>query len=419
MEKVPSPTDRKTLSDTLRDAAKVEQSLPNLPLKYAEIVKSQTSYLDSEQRKEAIALIRSWVSYAEKHNVSDTDPFAVRYHISKFAEESFGRQREHISLEEVAIGDVSSEGKSYRDTITPYVTPEIINDANVAIIGGTARLGLKMHAGADIKDELPISDVDIVVSTAVNIPETVRRYKVDLAGAKIVDGNVREALPDLITNFDCTMNQVAVHDGKLLFPARALQDIKEGNIRLIGKDDPLFGSEGIAMPDGNVYLNRNGFYRGLSFLLRGKGQRLIVSKENLEIEKNNIGRYWLVMLFVKILPMKNEDTRRDAISHWHEIAQRIGSTQTDNPEDFLKELMAKYPETRAYSGAEGAFDTDAQVRWLIGKLTSKAVDEIYGQESVQLPNTYTEANLELSKDVRPYDFDAFMQTVKSISESQK
>lgn len=418
MEKTPATADRKILSDTLRDTAKVEPVLSKLPLKYAEVVRSQTTYLDAETRKEAIGLIRDWVNYAERHEVSDSDPFSVRYHITRFAEETFGKQREHIALQEVDINGVLQEGESYEQMITPFVSPEVLNDTNVAVIGGTARLALKMHAGVAIQDELPINDVDIVVSTDVDIPATAEKYKVDLAGAKIVDGSVRAALPDLITNFDCTMNQVAVHDGKLLFPERALQDVKEGNIRLIAKDDPLFGSEGVVMPDGNVYLNRNGFYRGLSFLLRGKGQRLIVSKENIELEKNNIGRYWLVVLFVKIMPMKDKKARSDAIAHWHEIAHRIGSTQTEDPESFLKELMIQYPETRAYSGAEGAFDTDAQVRWLIGKLTSKAVDKVYGPETDALPTTYTRANLELSGQVAAYDHDSFMRAVKSFSETR-
>lgn len=415
----PSSPDRKTLSDTLRDAAKVEKELPNLPLKYVEIIRSQTTHLDTEIRKQAIELIRKWLSYVEQHNVSDADPFSVRYHISKFAKETFGKERERIELETAEIDKVSYEGTSYQALIEPYVSSEILRDKDVAVIGGTARLALKMHAGVEIKDELPISDVDIVVSTNADIPATAQKYRVALSGAKIVDGNVRDALLEMITNFDCTMNQVAIHDGKLLFPKRALQDIKEGNIRLIAKDDPLFGSEGITMPNGNVYLNRTGFYRGLSFLLRGKGKRLIVSKENIDAEKNNIKRYWLIMLFVKILPMKNDGARRDAIAHWHEIARRIGSTQTEGPESFLRELMAQYPETRPYSDAEEAFDKEMQVRWIIGKLTSKAIDEIYGPEIMTVPSTYTEANLELAENVADYDFDSFMQTVKSISESQK
>ncbi|MFH1233927.1 MAG: hypothetical protein V1649_04770 [Patescibacteria group bacterium] len=419
MEKTSPSPDRKTFSDTLRDATKVEKELPNLPLKYAEIVRSQTTHLDAEIRKQAIELIRKWISYAERHNVSDADPFSVRYHISKFAQETFGKKRERIELETAEIDEVSYKGKSYQDMIEPFVSSEILRDKDVAVIGGTARLALKMHAGVEIEDELPISDVDIVVSTDANIPATAQKYKVDLLGAEIVDGNVRNALPEMIANFDCTMNQVAVHDGKLLFSKQALQDIKEGNIRPIAKDDPLFGSKGVTMPDGNVYLNRYGFYRGLSFLLREKGKRLIVSKENIEAEKNNIGWYWLVMLSVKILPMKNDSARRDAIANWHEIARRIGSTQTEGPESFLKEMMAQYPKTRAYSGTKGAFDTEAQVRWIIGKLTSKAVDEIYGSEIMALPSTYTEANLELAKNVADYDLNSFMQTVKSISESQK
>lgn len=416
---MPQSPDRKILSDTLHDAAKVESELPNLPLKYAEIVRSQTTHFDTEIRKQAIELIRKWISYAEQHTVSDADLFSVRYHISQFAQETFGKEREFIALQSVAIDNISHKGKTYQETIEPYVSPEILHDKDVAVIGGTARLALKMHTGVEIQDELPISDVDIVVSTNADISAKARQYKIDLSNAKIVDGNVQEALSNLITNFDCTMNQVAVHDGKLFFPDRALEDVQEGNIRLIAKDDSLFGSEGVVMPDGNVYLNRGGFYRGLSFLLRGKGKRLIVSQENLEAEKNNIGRYWLVLLLVKILPMKNEDARRAAIAHWHDVAHRIGSTQASDPESFLKELMAQYPETRVSSGTEGAFDTNAQVRWLIGKLTSKAVDEMYGPEITKVPSTYTEAHLELSSNVADYDFYSFTQTVKTILESQK
>ncbi|OGM97509.1 MAG: hypothetical protein A2735_02130 [Candidatus Yanofskybacteria bacterium RIFCSPHIGHO2_01_FULL_41_21] len=354
--------DKRTLSDTLRDAAKVETTLSNLPLRYAEIVRSQTTHLDSELRRQAIELIRKWIDYAEQHNVSDADPFSVRYHITRFAEEAFWKKHEQILLQEADITGVSCGGKLYRELISPFVSSEILNDKNVAVIGGTARLALKMYAGIEIQDELPINDVDIVISTDADIPKKTHQYNVDLSGAKIIDGDVGATLPSIITNFDCTMNQVAVYNGKLLFPDRALQDIKEGNIRLIAKNDPLFGSEGVVMPDGNVYLNRNGFYRGLSFLLRGKGKQLIVSEENIEAEKTNIGRYWLVMLFVKILPMKDETARRNAIAHWHDIACRIGSTQTENPELFLKELMVQYPETRSYSGAEGAYDVNAQVR---------------------------------------------------------
>lgn len=102
----------------------------------------------------------------------------------------------------------------------------------------------------------------------------------------------------------------------------------------------------------------------------------------------------------------------------HDIAQRIGSTQTTNPEDFLKELMTQYLETKVFSVGENTFDANAQIRWLIGKLTSRAVDKIYGERITTLPSTYTEANLELSATVADYDFGSFTQTIKSLSGAQ-
>jgi hypothetical protein len=411
MERI-SPPDQETIKDILRAPPQSEKNLSHLPLKYARIIRSVTPQDDIEMRHQAIGLVRNWVEYAKRQDLSDDNPYLIRHHITRFASETFGRQHEYVNLSSVDIGKVCTDNFTYEELVEAFVPPEIITDKDVAIIGGTARLALKMYAGIEIQDELPVNDIDTIISTDSDIPQKAEKYGVDLTGAKIIDGGISEVLPDIITNFDCTMNQVAVYDGKLLFSEQALKDIKEGNIRLIAKDDPLFGSEGIVMPDGNVYLNRNGFYRGLSFLLRGKGKKLIVSQENIDAEKDNIGRYWLVMLFVKILTMKNEGKQKDAIANWHEIARRIGSTDTPDPESFLNELTDKYPEMYRY-GENGSFDTDAQVRWIIGKLAKKAFNSIREPREVILPTTYTKADLQLTDSVEEYDYNSFILKVKS------
>jgi hypothetical protein len=402
---------KKLVNNALQETTKTVEDIASLPIEYAKVVRNQTTHLDSEIRKRAIYIIRRWVDYVAENNVDKNNPFLIRYHLTLFAEKVFGREREKIDLQEVDIEKVVDNGETYSRIINTYVSNEIVNDNHVALIGGVARLGLKMHAGVSFKDELPINDVDVIISTDVNIPETAKKYNVDLTGAKVVDGEISLAIQRLITNFDSTMNQVAVYNGKLIFPEKALEDIREGNIRIIAKDDPLFGSEGEVIDDGNVYLNRVGFYRGLSFLVRGKGARLIVSKENIEMEKGNIGRYWLVMLYVKILPMKNIDERKKAIAHWHEIAKRIGSTETNNPEEFLKELKVSYPEMNARGQDNQEFDIENQIRWIIGKLATKATKEVFEKEHKQLPVSYTESNLMLADQVREYDYDSFMNVV--------
>jgi len=409
----PSTPNREIIANELKQITRSEASLASLPLKYVGIVREQTTHQDSEVRSRTVNLVRDWVNYANEHNPTEDDPFSIRYHVARFAAETFGHKREHADLRGVDIHDVASEGKSYQDIISRFVSTDILSDNNVAIVGGTARLALKMYAGVEISDEIPISDVDIVASTNTDIASKAKEYGVDLSGAKIVEGDVRLALPDLVTNFDCTMNQVAVCSGNLLFTDQALVDIRDGNIRIIAKDDPLFGSEGVVMADGNVYLNRNGFYRGLSFLLRGKGKRLIVSQENIEAEKDNIGRYWLVMLFVKIMTMKDDEARRNSIAHWHEVALRIGSTEAKTPESFLNELREQYPEMKSYGTKENSFDNDAQARWIIGKLAKKAVNTIFDPRSIDLPQTYTAANLELSENTEEYDYESFTRACEA------
>ncbi len=407
----PIGPDRKLTNNALQEVTGSIEDIEDLPLEYAKIIRNNTTHLDTEIREKSIDIIRRWLVYVKQNSVDKTDPFLLRYHITRFAEEVFGRERERIDLQEVNVSDLSYGGRNYNEIIDSFVSEEIIHDQNVALVGGVARMALKIHAGVPIKDELPVNDVDVIISTNVNILETAKKYNVDLTGAKVIEGEIAHAVERLITNFDCTMNQVAIHDGKLIFPKRALEDIQNGNIRIIAKDDPLFGSEGEIMENGNVYLNRVGFYRGLSFLLRGKGKRLIVSKENIEMEKGNIGRYWLVMLYVKILPMKNVSERKKAIAHWYEIAKRIGSTETNNPEEFLKELKTSYPEMNVQSQHAEDFNIDKQVKWIIGKLVSKVTKEVFEKEKKTFPSTYTEGDIVLSDNVPEFNYESFMNLV--------
>lgn len=412
MEKI-SP--EKELSEQLRDATRETNNLAGLPLAYARAIRANTTHLDSQVRKRALELIRAWVTYAEKHAVSEKNLFSIRYHITKFAAENFDTPKEKTTLREVSIAGINAPPHEYSNIIDQAASKDILTDPAIAVVGGTARLALKMHAGVSWDDELPLNDIDAVISASSDVTAVAKKYAVDLTGAKIVDGNLRDALPGLITNFDCTMNQVAVYEDALLFSEQALKDIKEGNIRIIGKSDPLFGSEGERMPDGNVYIYNNGFYRGLSFLLRGKGKRFIVSRENIEQEKDAIGRYWLVMLFVKLLPMKKADARKSAIAHWYDIAYRIGATKTMNPTAFLEEQLAQYPEMKFYNQESHAYDAEAQVRWLIGKLTKKAAYAVYGPTQKSLPATYTESAIELSPDVMDFDIEKFMEAVRQAT----
>ena len=167
------------------------------------------------------------------------------------------------------------------------------------------------------------------------------------------------------------------------------------------------------MPSGETYINKKGFYRGLLFLLRGKGQRLAVSNENLEREKHDIGRYWLIMLLVKLLPVKNQQARYDAVGHWHDVATRIGVTEARNPKEFFEELTQLYPETRATNSTASGTNTDSQTRWIIEKLGDRLVDRTCGEKVLDLPETYTPGYIELSKELQSYDMEELLETVRT------
>lgn len=370
------------------------------------------SDITTEQKTKGLRFIRAWTQYNHNNPFNSNDPFAIRYHVTRFAAQELGEIVNSEPLIAVNLSEVTHNGVTYGDLIAQHTLPAILNDPDIAIVGGAARLGLKMMAGVDIKAELPVNDIDAVISTNTpSVSAKAKQYGVDLSGAKIVDGDIRSSLDSLVTNFDCTINQAAVYQGKLFYTERSLTDIQEGNIRLIAKNDPLFGSEGVVLPDGNVYINRVGFYRGLSFLLRGKGQRLIVSEENIEREKASIGRYWQILLFVKLMPMKDDIARYNAIGHWHELASRLGVTETPHPEAFLAELMEAYPETHA--GNKRQFNAENQARWIISRLINEAASRLYEEEEFIPPDTYTESNLSLADSFTDYDYQSFLAAAQS------
>lgn len=373
--------------------------------------------LTAVQQDRARAMIKSWVEYVNENGVTG-EPFALRYHIPRFAEREFGGERRPETLLEIPLSSVRFEGQKFDDIIADKTSPDILADPDFAIVGGAARLALKIHAGVAIENELPINDIDAVIASSANdIAQKAEYYGVDLSGAKIIDGKIDEKLCELVANFDCTMNQVGVYDGKLWFTQTALDDIQEGNIRLIAKNDPLFGSEGIVMPDGNTYISRKGFYRGLGFLIRGKGENLIVSQENIDQEKDNIGRYWQVLLFVKLLPLKDDETRYRAIGNWHELAKRIGSTQSTNPKAFLEELMKDYPETSA-GNRRVNYDTSAQARWIIGRLIGRGAEELYESGTMALPESYAPSSLSLAESFVDYDLNEFMDYIQALESKE-
>ncbi len=403
--------ERRELRNGLQNIVDQQHLLGAIPLALARGLHEADA--DVTTKRAGLSYIRDWVEYADQNQVPAEDPFATRYHVSKFAAARLGEQRTYENLQEVNLAQLTSRGRSYADILSGHVSLDILSDPDVAIVGGAARLALKMYAGVDIESELPINDIDAVISSKTgDVAGKASTYGIDLSGTKTVDTDVRSALDGLATNFDCTMNQAAVHGGKLLFSESALCDVKEGNIRLIAKNDPLFGSEGVELPDSTVYLNRVGFYRGLSFLLRGKGDRLLVSEENIEREKDAIGRYWQIMLVVKLAPMPDEAGRYRAIGQWHELAKRMGSTGTANAEEFLDELLEKFPSTNA--GARRVFDTNAQARWIVGRLVNETVQHIYGKEEFIPPTTYSEANLTVSDTFAAYDYTALMKKLDAL-----
>ncbi len=402
-----------------------EIDITDIPLKIAQMIRSDES-LSREQKQDAIVLVRAWCDYAAEHEEIEHDPFLLRTALEEFAGTTFAPKNESspVVLHEVDLSEAAfPEGNSIEEMFGSELARASV-DERVILYGGVARAIAKAHLVAIGKcpeafflPELPISDVDLMVvaKEGVMVDEVVAEYGSDLSGTKVVT----EAIPAIerqLEETDVTLNQVAVHDGVLYMSEGFVADTQSGTIRLSSKEKPLFGSDNIPLPNGESYILRSGFYRALAVLLRGRGSEIVVSKENLEAEKEHIGRYWLVLLFVKLLKMKDVARRDEAILQWHQVARDIGFTTTSSPAEFLKELQNKFPEYSAFK-KNGTFDIEQQTRWLIGKLVSRGRDTVLGTSfQYAVPETYTPSNITL----RPYEGDPdltnFWQEVHTLQE---
>lgn len=365
--------------------------LPGAALSVAKAV-AQEKALSLEARRELISTVRAWTDYARENEVKENDLFSVRWHLEQFAQGHFNT-KETTDLEILSAPIKSLElpsGESFKSYVQGIAGEGIFDDPNVAIFGGTSRTALKLYGAEQahldlestqklLDSELPLNDVDIILNKSAVTGDS--RFTADLAGTRIVN-DIQQDMQELLQNIDCTFNQSLIHEGKLYFTQEALNDAREGIVRFTDKEDALFGAEVEVLPDGKKYINRKGLYRAFAFLLRGKAEKFPIHKDNLASEIPHMGRYWVVLLMVKLLPMKDDVKRRKAASRWFNLAKKLEATTASTPREFLQELLVQHPEMQSLVAGRGKTSEtkfDSQVRWLAGKLVDRAVDSATGQ----------------------------------------
>ena len=261
---------------------------------------------------------------------------------------------------------------------------DIVDNPDTALFGGVARIALKLRAAQQagmtkdevfslISPELPASDVDIIMNRSA--VASTGQYNADLAGTRIV-GDIEKDMHEVLANVDLTFNQTMAWQGKIYYTQQALDDARTGTVRFTEKEDALFGAESFLLEDGKRYINRKGFYRAFAFLLRNKARAFPVYKDNLDREASNIGRYWIILLSQKILPIKDIGRQARAISDWFNLSRKLGAAKQRTPDAFLMDLLAQFPEGKDllfkhYQTPEAKFED--QVRWLSRKLIKRAL----------------------------------------------
>lgn len=356
----------------------------------AEVV-ARDPELPIEKKRYLLEIVRAWSEYAEENLVLPGDHDLIRWHLDQFAQRYFGP--EHAEVPEVLESSIDGltvpTGESFSEYVNTLAGENIVDNPGRGVYGGVSRLALRMLAASSegaadesyegVNVDFPPSDLDII-----RTKEDVQRQSgllgaAELVGTKIVP-DFPGSIPGLLAEVDFSINQSVVHEGKLFYTEQALEDIRTGTLRFSDKKNGLFSAGTETLPDGRQFVNRVGLYRAFSFLLRGKARQLPIHTDNLSYEAPLLGRYWLIILYLKLYPIKDEARRETAVSGWFNLAKRLRVTDKETPDDFLMELDTEYPEMRSLLKPKqeqlSHEEMEAQARYLAGKLINRSVDSV-------------------------------------------
>ena len=359
-----------------------------------------------------LGVLRKWVEFAHAKQLTSSDAHLFKWRFYEFLYKQFPEYT--VGDMPVKVHTLLRESVHFlhlEEHLKQITDPQVLYDHRVAIYGGVARFALKkllllgsckQQDKLYIQSELPINDLDLIIDSNFDYMDIVKQYGVDIASTQIAP-DIQQAILNTIHGTDMHMNEVLIHNGYLYFTPEAKKDIETLTVRIKTNYDPLFGR--LALPYcGKSYILRRGFYRAFVTLCRGRANTLEISAENLDREKDAIGRYWLTMLFVKFDKIQDVDKRKMSIINWFEIAKQMGVTNAQTPLDFLEELLLQFPEYYPFG-----FDLNRQVRWLISKLITNAakfsLNKPSGFDETLTPSTYTPANIALPQHTSQSEYD--------------
>lgn len=335
-----------------------------------------------DQKKELLGLVRKWVQYAEENKIDQADELSVRFHLLEFSKNNFANSTEEglvadktesVPIEKLELPD----GSLFADYINKNFDGEdIFNDEHAAIYGGIARLALKVYASKKesnfdislLDSELPINDIDIVVDDK----DIGSKYKSGVAGTRVVD-DIQEYTKMYYQTVDCTINQVLIYKGRLLFTSAALRDNTNGELHFIEKKETLFNPDSVVLEDGKTFVTGKGFYRALAYLLRHKAHKLSLYKDNLDFLKEN--KYSWAAPLPKILSIKNTEVRNKSINEWHSLARKLGFTNSGSPDEFLEEIISGNKEIVNYNFKTEENNAE-EIRWIINHFLKSGVRSV-------------------------------------------
>jgi hypothetical protein len=87
--------DIKFFKDIFRDKSTETKDVKSLPLEFVREIRKVKSLLSKEQYEASVNLVRKWIEYVREHKFKTTDdPFVIHFHLQKFIEREFVKEKE-------------------------------------------------------------------------------------------------------------------------------------------------------------------------------------------------------------------------------------------------------------------------------------------------------------------------------------
>ncbi|MCX6784207.1 MAG: hypothetical protein NT141_04075 [candidate division WWE3 bacterium] len=290
-----------------------------------------------------------------------------------------------------------------------FPLPEKTDTGEVGFKGGLARVVTKIALGLPVEDELPVSDVDLVVfgpreRNTIETQVLKGKYNVEPKDVERIYQGGSDGLREYLGNRDQSFNEVLLTKDGLVLSFNALstyfqnsteasadpyQNLHGRHVLSIEQDYLAQGyGEDFFYVAGTRFPAPRALSRMYKSLIDGKADSITLPEGALKID---VGIHWLVMAR-KFLDMPDEATRNERLDRMLALAKMVhspyaeGLQNENDPQEFIQKVKAEAPYASEFDFSQEELTDKETLDWLSTRLVRQVIGKLgnfVGNDSVK------------------------------------